>query len=130
MELLKKSVLFCIGGGSYYGLELLWRGRSHSTMFVLGGACFLLIGQLNRVEPKLPLIPRMAAGSGICTAGELLFGMLFNQNYRIWDYRHQPWNLGGQICLMFTLLWIPLSGAAMWLYDRCDGVMTKLEKRA
>ena len=29
----KRAVLFCAGGGAYVGLELLYRGRSHITMF-------------------------------------------------------------------------------------------------
>ena len=125
MEIAKKAALFCIGGGAYVGLELLWRGRSHGTMFVLGGLCFLLIGNLGQVEPKLPLVARMLLGSLICTAGELLFGMLFNADYRIWDYRAQPYTLGGQVCLTFSVLWIGLSGVAIWLYARCDRFLSR-----
>ena len=33
MAFLKKCLLFCIGGGAYVGLELLWRGYSHISMF-------------------------------------------------------------------------------------------------
>lgn len=120
----KKTALFAIGGGSYTGLELLWRGRSHWTMFCLGGLCFLLIGRLNRVEPRLPLPWRMVAGSVICTSGELLFGLLFNRGYAIWDYRRLPYNLGGQICLLYSLLWLPVSLAAMWLYDGCERLLS------
>ena len=118
MEFGKKAALFAIGGGGYLSLELLWRGRSHWSMFVLGGVCFLLIGSL-----KLPVLPRMAAGALICTMGELLFGMLFNGDYRIWDYRRLPLNWGGQVCLQFTLLWFVLSGVAMWVYDRCEKLL-------
>lgn len=130
MTILKKSILFCIGGGSYYGLELLWRGHSHSTMFVLGGLCFLLIGHLGEVEPKLPLFWRMVVGAAICTFGELLFGLLFNRGYHIWDYRNLPLNWGGQICGIFTLVWFFLSGVAIWLYDRCDAGLENVKNRA
>lgn len=118
MELGKKTALFAIGGGAYCGLELLWRGWSHWSMFLLGGLCFVLIGSL-----KLPWLPRMLAGAVICTMGELLFGMIFNSDYRIWDYRGLPLNWGGQICLPFTALWFFISGAAMWLYDRCERLL-------
>ena len=33
------------GGGLYILVELLWRGRSHISMFLLGGLCFWLIGR-------------------------------------------------------------------------------------
>ena len=120
MKIVKESILFCVGGSSYYVLELLWRGRSHITMFVLGGLCFLLMGHLGQAEPKLWLPWRMVLGAVICISGELLFGLLFNRGYEIWDYRQLPLNWGGQICLLYTLLWLLLSVVAMWLYDRCE----------
>ena len=120
MEMWKKAVLFYLGGCAYVGLELMWRGRSHGSMFAAGGLCFLLIGGLNRTEPKLPLPFRAAAGAGIVTAVELGTGLLANRDYRVWDYRGLPGNLWGQICPQFTLLWIPVSLAALGLYDLLD----------
>jgi hypothetical protein len=102
----KKATLFSIGGGLYVGLELLWRQRSHWTMFALGGSCFLALGKL---DPGLHPLTRMALGSAVCTAGELLVGLTFNRDHRIWDYRMLPWNYRGQICLLFSLIWAPLS---------------------
>ena len=129
MRPLRKGILFTVGGSGYYALELLWRGWSHWTMFVLGGSCFLLIGHLEEVEPKLPLWGRLLAGSAICTFGELLFGLLFNRNYRIWDYRGLPLNFGGQVCLLFSLLWIPVSALALWLYRGCSQLMPEAGAR-
>jgi len=102
----KKAGLFAVGGGLYVALELLWRQRSHWTMFMLGGGCFLALGQLS---PRLHPCLRMALGSAVCTAGELLVGLTFNRDYRIWDYRGLPGNYRGQICLLFSGLWAPLS---------------------
>ena len=130
MNLLKKGILFTLGGGGYYGLELLWRGRSHSTMFLLGGACFLLMGRVDEDGSRLPLGVRMGLGALICTAGELLFGLLFNRNYSIWDYRELPLNLGGQICLWYSGLWLMLSAGAMWLYRRCDRALSAMIRAA
>ena len=66
----KNAVLFYLGGMGYVGLELLWRRRSHSSMFVLGGICFLALGKLDEAARKRPLPLRLAAGSGIITAGQ------------------------------------------------------------
>ncbi len=126
MGFLKKCLLFAIGGGSYVGLELLWRGRSHATMFVAGGCCFLLLGGLTRAQPRLPLILRGFAGAGIITSVEMLMGLLANRDYSVWDYRHLPLNYHGQICLPFTLLWVPLSLGAMGLYMLLDKQLDKL----
>ena len=117
----KNSVLFAIGGGTYVSLELLCRARSHWTMFLLGGGCFLAIGRLGRRHPHLSPALRAVLGSGICTTGELLTGLVFNRSYAIWDYRELPLNFKGQICLPFSLLWIPLSaigGEIFRLLDR------------
>ena len=120
MKIWKKCVLFYIGGTVYMTLEFLWRGRSHGSMFLAGGLCFLLIGHLGSVEPLLPLPFRAAVGSGIVTMVELGAGLIANRDYGVWDYRSQPGNLWGQICPMFSLLWIPVSLAAILLYDRLE----------
>ena len=116
MYLLKKAALFAAGGAGYVGLELLWRGRSHMSMFLAGGSCLLLIGRLEEAEPKLPFPLRCLAGAGIITTVELGTGLLFNRNYGVWDYRDVPMNFMGQVCLPFSLLWIPMSGFAGKLY--------------
>lgn len=105
------------------GLELLWRGWSHGSMFLAGGSCFLLLGQLDRARPRLPLIGRAAMGALIITSVELLTGLLVNRNYGVWDYRHLPGNFHGQICLPFFFLWLPLSLAAMTLYTHIDRLL-------
>ena len=89
-------------------------------MFLAGGICFLLIGNLSKVSPKLPLLFRALAGAGIVTMVELGMGLLVNRSYAVWDYRMQPGNLWGQICPQFTLLWIPVSLMAIFLYHFLD----------
>ena len=116
MKIVKHGLLFCIGGISYLGVELLWRGWTHSSMFFAGGSCFLLLGRLNETRPRLPLPLRALAGAGIITTVELLTGLIANRSYAVWDYRDVPFNFHGQICLPFSLLWIPLSLGAMGVY--------------
>jgi len=125
LKIWKNCLLFYTGGTVYLSLELLYRGRSHGSMFLAGGLCFLLIGHLNRVEPKLPLPLRALVGAAIVTAVELGAGMLVNRQYQVWDYRNQPGNFMGQICPLFSVLWIPLSLAAAVLFQKMD---TNLEK--
>lgn len=117
MGILQTISHFLLGGFGYVGLEFLWRGRSHISMFVAGGVCFLLLGKLNRVKPRLTLPWRCVAGAAIITAVELAVGMLANRQYQVWDYRHVPWNFMGQICLPFSLLWIPVSFGALLLHQ-------------
>ena len=126
MKIWKNCLLFYTGGATYLTLELLYRGRSHGSMFLAGGVCFLLIGHLNRVEPRLPLPLRALVGAGIVTMVELGAGMAVNRSYQVWDYRDQPGNFMGQICPVFSALWIPLSLLAAMLFQQME---TRLEQK-
>lgn len=113
----KNAVLFYLGGTAYMFLEFCWRGRSDGSMFLLGGACFLLVGGKIAAMTRLPLALRLIVGALAITALELLTGLLVNRNYSVWDYRSMPFHFMGQICLSYSLLWIPVSLAAMHLHD-------------
>ena len=117
MDFLGKMALFCLGGGSYCGLEMLYRGRTHGSMFLAGGASFLLVGQLNRTEPRLPMPWRAVAGAGIITLVELTAGLIFNRDYAVWDYRNQPGNYHGQICPIFSSLWVGAAALVLLIYE-------------
>lgn len=118
MKVWKQFLLFYLGGLGYNGLELLWRGRTHSSMFLLGGVCFVALGQLRKLRVPLPLAALL--GSGIVTAAELATGLAVNKRYHVWDYRTMPMNFMGHICLPYSLLWIPVSLMAMGLYSLLD----------
>lgn len=125
MKAYQRGILFAIGGMGYVVLEFLWRGRSHVTMFFLGGLCFLLMGHLGELPHKASLPVRMLLGAGIITALELGTGLLFNRNFEIWDYRNLWPNFLGQISLIFSLLWIPVSLGAIWIYDTLSRKMQR-----
>ena len=122
MKFMKQTALFAIGGGIYVGLELLWRGRSHISMFAAGGVCFLLLGGLRRLR----LRERLLLGPLVITAVELGVGLLVNRDYTVWDYRDVPGNFLGQICPAYCLLWLPLSLAAMALYPQVAGLLDRI----
>lgn len=118
MKIWKKTILFYIGGCLYVALEYLWRGWSHSSMFLLGGACFLALGLIQQKLERLPLAVQELVGALVITALELACGLLVNRDFAVWDYRAIPLNYRGQICLRFTLLWVPVSLAGIVAY-RC-----------
>ena len=123
MKYAKYPLFFCTGGAGYMTLELLWRGWSHGSMFLAGGTCFLLLGSLNRLPVPTPA--KAVLGAGIITSIELMTGLIVNRDYRVWDYRDLPFNFHGQICLLFSLLWIPLSLGAMALYEITDRLLIR-----
>jgi uncharacterized membrane protein len=125
MGFLRKTALFALGGGVYVALEMLYRGRSHYSMFLAGGASLLLIGQLNRVTPRLPFFFRAAVGAGIITMVELAAGLLFNRDYGVWDYRGQWGNWLGQICPLFSVIWIALAAVVLLIYDPLEKLVDR-----
>lgn len=126
MKFWRKAVLFYLGGCAYVGLELLWRGRSHGSMFVAGGICFVLIGNL----PRISLPWRAVWGAAIITGVELVTGLIANRDFAVWDYRGQPGNFLGQICPLFTLIWIPIAALATWLYALLDTAIANKKWKA
>ena len=83
-------------------------------MFAAGGVSFLLLGRIRGTS--LPFWVKPVAGAVAITAVELGTGLLLNREYHIWDYRAVPGNFKGQICLPFSLLWIPVSMLGMELH--------------
>ena len=122
MRIWKRFILFYLGGMLYTALELLWRGRSHGSMFALGGLCFLIIGRVEqmRLHPATRAVTQAAA----VTALELACGLLVNRNFTVWDYRQLPVNFRGQICLSFSLLWIPVCMVGAAAYRGLNRLLT------
>lgn len=116
----KYLVLMVTGGLLYVALELIWRGRSHWTMFLLGGICFVALGLINEVLPwDMPMWKQILIGVAIVTALEFITGCIVNLwlGWNIWDYSGLSGNILGQICLQYCLLWLPVSLAGIVLDD-------------
>lgn len=117
---LKYLILFSLGGIFYLIIELLWRGYSHWTMFVLGGVCFVLIGVINELLPyDMPLIIQMLIGTFIITSLEFVTGCIVNLylHLNVWSYYDMPYNIMGQICLPYMFLWFLLSSVCIVVDD-------------
>lgn len=120
MRAIRPLVLWCIGGMLYIGCELLFRGYSHWTMFLVGGICFVLIGAINEWMPwEMPLWLQAIIGAIIVTVIEFISGCIINIwfGWDVWDYSGMPFNLLGQICLPFTAIWFALAIVAIILDD-------------
>lgn len=99
--------LWSVGGCLYYTFEMIFRGFSHWTMFVLGGICFLFFGiQGMAVHWSDPLWIQVLRCTIFVTACEFMTGIVVNKymHWNVWDYSDQPFQLFGQICLPFTIL--------------------------
>lgn len=107
--------VFAVGGMLYCASELLYRRRTHPSMFAAGGLALLTADRVRRVRCRGGAVVRVSLCTGAFTFIELCIGLLINRRgrTRVWDYSRMPLNYKGQICLPFTLLWAALSGPAM-----------------
>lgn len=118
--ILKNVILFILMGSTYYSIELLWRGYSHWSMFILSGLCGLIIGLLNEHKNcKCSIWKQISIGVVTVLSLEFVFGCVLNLWFGlgIWDYSDQPFNLLGQICLNFAFAWAGLVFVAIVLDD-------------
>ena len=114
------SIIFFTGGFLYCGIEILYRGYSHISMFFTAGICFLLIGFIESLsQGRLSLLLQMLLCGIMITGIEYLVGVLVNRqlHLNVWDYTGHPFNLQGQICLLNSSLWFLLSGPDILLFD-------------
>lgn len=121
MQRLFKQMTLALYGGVIYGLvELFWRGYTYPSMMILGGGCFLLLGELNEgLSWDMPLWLQCVIGAVLVTGAELLAGCVLNLwlGLDIWDYSGMPGNLLGQICPQFAAAWLALSLVGIVLDD-------------
>ena len=120
MRAVRPLVLCSIGGLLYVLCEFIFRGRSHWTMFLVGGLCFWLIGLINEVIPwEMPLWKQCIIGAVIITKVEFIAGFIINigLGWQVWDYSGLPFNIMGQVCLPFAVLWVVVAAVGIVLDD-------------
>ena len=103
-------LLVYLSGAALYGLmELCWRGWTHWTMLLCGGLCFTLMYLVSGSE--LSLVKKWLLSTCIITTVEFVAGCIVNLrlHWQVWDYSSLPFNLLGQICPRFILMWFALS---------------------
>lgn len=108
----KNLILFALGGIFYLIIELLWRGRSHWSMFILGGVCFVLVGLISEKScGRLSLLLQGVIGAVIITVLEFITGYIVNirLHMNVWSYYDAPLNIMGQVCLPYMILWFFVS---------------------
>ena len=109
---LKYLLLFWFGGSTYVTMEVLSRGYSHWTMFLLAGIIFIIIGLLNEIWTwDYSIVKQAGIGTIIATILEFITGIIVNiiLEWNIWDYSNMFGNILGQICPLFTILWFFVS---------------------
>ena len=114
---------FVIGGFGYNLIEILWQGRSHWTMTLTGGVCLCILYGIRLAFPRGGILSRCALSACAITAVEFAVGCVVNLwlGMGVWSYSSLPFNLLGQICLTYSLLWFLISFP-------CDMLCGKMKK--
>ena len=110
--------LWAVGGCMYYGFEVLFRGFSHWSMFLLGGVCFLFFFiQGKMVRWQDPLWRQTLRCLVFVTAMEFITGIIVNKwlGMQVWDYSELPFQFMGQICLPFMVIFSGLCVLGIFL---------------
>ena len=66
-EKILEILVFVLGGSAYGLMEILFRGHTHWTMVITGGACILTLYLLSGWLMSIPLILAAASGALIVT---------------------------------------------------------------
>ncbi|MCD7823653.1 MAG: putative ABC transporter permease [Oscillospiraceae bacterium] len=119
VSVVKRMVIFVAGGLTYGLLEIIWRGYSHISMFVVGGLCLVIIGSIDEGGEVPCLLWQACLGSLTITVMEFTSGVIVNlvMGLEVWDYSQLPMNVMGQICLPYSVLWLILSIPAIYYED-------------
>ena len=123
--------LLFISGGLLYGfIEIAFRGYTHWSMLIAGGVCLVLIYLVN-ASIDAPKWQKWIMGGAVITTVEFVTGCIVNLQlgWNVWDYSGYRFNLMGQICLLFSVLWIGLSIPAIECCNLAAKVLGAIWKR-
>lgn len=122
---LEFATVFWIGGVLYSIMEILWRGYTHWTMTLTGGVCFAVLYFLHVYALRVPFFVRCLVGAFTITAAEFLTGCIVNLwlGWEVWDYTDVPYNILGQVCPLFSFLWLLLGAVAAPI---CRGIAKRI----
>ncbi|MEG0829457.1 MAG: hypothetical protein RSG76_02385 [Anaerovoracaceae bacterium] len=103
-------LIFTVGALGYGLMEILFRGFTHWSMLLTGGACTLTLYYLNQQFKDLPLIMKAVGATLVILFYEFCVGLVVNLwfGWYVWDYSTEPGNILGQICPTYCLLWLAL----------------------
>lgn len=118
-------VLWMTGGLFYFYLEIAYRDYSHYSMIICGGLCFLIVGTigdyiLKNVKPAFKaLVLIMFFGTLIITTLEFITGIIVNLklDMGVWDYSELKYNVYGQICIGYSMIWALLSLPCVYILN-------------
>ncbi len=125
----KYIIIFLIGGIGYGIIEVLFRGYTHWSMIITGGAAFLSLYIINNALTNTSIFIKALLGMIVITVLEFSVGIIVNKILAldVWDYTNMPGNILGQISLQFSACWYGLSVVAFIIFENIH-IVTDLQK--
>lgn len=110
-----------LGGFGYCLIEILWRRRTHYSMFFAGAVVLSTFYYINS-NFSMPLWQKALIGMVIITVLEFVIGVVFNLVLKenVWNYSNMSLNILGQICVPFSAIWFVLSAVAFTVIDKAE----------
>lgn len=118
--MLEYLFLFWFGGSVYIEIELLYRGYTHWSMFVLAGFVFVTVGLMNEkiFDWRDDIFEQLGIATIWATICEFVCGLILRCfELQVWDYSNIPLNLDGLICIPFVGVWCFLMAIAIVVDD-------------
>ena len=114
-NIFRRAILFMLCGSVYYCIELLWRGHSHISMFLLAGflGVFCIDTPNNIWGYDLDYLAQIGISTVLCTLGEGIVGLIVNVwlKLKVWNYSVLPLTFfWGQCNVFFVGAWILIIG--------------------
>ncbi len=112
--------VYIIGSIMYGIIEVIFRGYTHWSMILTGGACFLLFYLLN-FSLNMNLLQKCLLSMFIITSLEFVVGYFVNIVFglNVWNYTELPFNYMGLVCPLYSGIWflfgIPMTFLASFI---------------
>lgn len=120
ISFIESLIIFIIFGSIYFILEIIYDGTSHWSMFICAGLTGNVADYIQKNTYNMKLLNKSIIITSNILVLEYITGYIFNiyLNLNIWDYSANSYNLSGQICLLFALIWFFLfSPLIIWLVE-------------
>ena len=128
-----KLGLFLSCGFIYYMIEILFRGWSHWSMFVLTGflGVFCVDSINNTLSFDCDYIVQILISTILCTIGEGISGIILNVwlQLNVWDYSKMAFGtfFFGQCNVLFCFAWMLIISIIIFYCDAYNYYILKIE---
>jgi len=98
-------------------------------MFPVGGLCGVSLGLINELKffSGFKALFQTILGALTITLIEFISGVILNivLGFNIWTYSDLPFNILGQVCLLFTFIWFLICPLVFYLDDVFRNIVFK-----